>query len=910
MNVAENNTRIVIAAEDKASAAIQAIAGNLKGVAGAAEAAGLSMGILGATLSAGAFVAYIKNTVDAADALNDLSQKTGVGIKQLAAFKLSAEQSGTSLEAVAKGMKALSTYAAENGDTLKKLGIDTQDSGHAIQQLADIFAALPDGMQKSALATKLFGKAGVELIPMLNGGGKALAEAAEKTKVWGERMAELGPKADKFNDSMTELKIHSQEFGIKVANPIVHGLNKIITALEKEINASDGSIIHWLRTQGGGGDIKTGAEIRAALDAAGKPPPKPVKPTSASAAAEAMLGHSSTRTVISPLGSIRDAANQYSAELDAQIAKGAALTQSEKALADAKEKLTAAEFRQVEALLQGNVAKENQVRAEAEWIKFQEEAEKANLRRLSALEEQAQAAEDEVATYGLGKSAIEAMTIARLEEARAIVVAHGATDEQLSALDQEIATRKRLAEAMNRKEVLDADKKAAEEAQREWQKVADDVNRALTDAIMKGGKDGLQYLKDYAKTFAIRVAVEWITSPIAAALGGSLGGASGSAIGGASAASSLGSLGNLYSMVGGNSVGYGIGNLANLISGSTTGPAAPGSIGSLFSGAGSYANWQYGVAGLGGGLLGGAIGGSTGSTLGGLGASLGLALGGPLGGLIGSVGGGVLGSLFGHHGDDPHNNAQVSGLMFGINRSGLYGTTAPEFGGTGGAAPLSFVAGPTSGKGWWADSNALGASDISAFNAQVSAAFTAGEKAAAALGIDPAALAGVNVSSAGKANYNAGGKILGTYFTSATEALSDLSDAIAKSLIPNIDKLKQSGETAGTALARLASAALAAQQQALGGVAANDSLFASRVDQMRAAAFATNGQNFAIDLLGRSYAATAGSGAGGTAQVVVAINALRSDLRIVGAALAANTGRTATQLQRWDGDGMPDVRVL
>ena len=160
--MADSQTNIVISAVDKTQEAFNSISANIGKLQGA-------MGALGATLSVGAFVAWQKSLIDAADEMQDLSQRVGIGIQQLAGYKLAAEQSGTSMEAVAKGVKALSTYMVEHSDKLKAAGITAKDADTALQQLSEVFANMPDGVQKTALATQLFGKAGMEALERLMG---------------------------------------------------------------------------------------------------------------------------------------------------------------------------------------------------------------------------------------------------------------------------------------------------------------------------------------------------------------------------------------------------------------------------------------------------------------------------------------------------------------------------------------------------------------------------------------------------------------------------------------------------------------------------------------------------------------------------------------------------------------------
>jgi hypothetical protein len=222
--MAANDTKIVITAEDRATA----VFGKMQQSLGSLTA---SMPALGAALSAGGFSAMIKGTIDAADNLNDLSQRIGIGIKDLGGWTLAANQSGTSIESVAKGVKGLSTYMVEHSDKLRAAGITATDANGAMVQLADLFASMPDGVEKTALAVQLFGKAGMDMIPMLNQGSRGLAEAQEKAAEYGQRMAELAPDADRFNDQIAEMALHSKALGINVTQYVIGPLNNMAEAL-------------------------------------------------------------------------------------------------------------------------------------------------------------------------------------------------------------------------------------------------------------------------------------------------------------------------------------------------------------------------------------------------------------------------------------------------------------------------------------------------------------------------------------------------------------------------------------------------------------------------------------------------------------------------------------------------------
>lgn len=132
--------------------------------------------------------------LDTADALDKLSEKTGAAVGTLSVLNLVAHDSGTDQEAFSNGLIKLSKNMEDASEGAKKptqafkaLGVTVadlknQDPGQLFVTLAQKLDALPDGAQKAQIAMTLFGKAGANLLPMLqslgvDGFDQALAKA-------------------------------------------------------------------------------------------------------------------------------------------------------------------------------------------------------------------------------------------------------------------------------------------------------------------------------------------------------------------------------------------------------------------------------------------------------------------------------------------------------------------------------------------------------------------------------------------------------------------------------------------------------------------------------------------------------------------------------------------------------------
>jgi hypothetical protein len=188
--------------------------------AGVGIAAGEAMGrALGGALRDLALA--IPKTIDQFDNLSKTSQKIGVPVEQLTALQHAADLSDVSAETLTKalGKLAKSTLDAAQGSTTavaayQALGISFQDStghmksvGDLLPQIADKFAMMKDGTAKTALAMQIFGRAGADLIPLLNGGSAGLKEMTDEARQLGLIISgDTAVTAENFNDNLTRLK--------------------------------------------------------------------------------------------------------------------------------------------------------------------------------------------------------------------------------------------------------------------------------------------------------------------------------------------------------------------------------------------------------------------------------------------------------------------------------------------------------------------------------------------------------------------------------------------------------------------------------------------------------------------------------------------------------------------------------
>jgi len=148
----------------------------------------------------------------------EASAKTGVSVEALSNLKYAAEQSGVSMEGLETGLKKMSKalYSAAQGSpqatrSLRELGLKIEDlkslkPDEQFVTIAEALSKVENPTKKSALSMQLFGKAGADLIPLMEGGAAGINTMVRRAQELGLTMStEDATAAKEFSQRLDDL---------------------------------------------------------------------------------------------------------------------------------------------------------------------------------------------------------------------------------------------------------------------------------------------------------------------------------------------------------------------------------------------------------------------------------------------------------------------------------------------------------------------------------------------------------------------------------------------------------------------------------------------------------------------------------------------------------------------------------
>lgn len=162
----------------------------------------------------GAGLSSLFGALDRADRIGELAVQSSMSTEALSRLAYAAKFSSVDIESLNSSIVKFSRGLLENEKALKGIGVATRDASGAwrdtnqiLLDVADVFAILPDGPERAALAIKLFGKSGADLIPLLVEGRQKLEELGRQSDATGNTISSEATKAaEEFNDNLDRMK--------------------------------------------------------------------------------------------------------------------------------------------------------------------------------------------------------------------------------------------------------------------------------------------------------------------------------------------------------------------------------------------------------------------------------------------------------------------------------------------------------------------------------------------------------------------------------------------------------------------------------------------------------------------------------------------------------------------------------
>ena len=174
-----------------------------KALKGVGKAAGVSAGVLGGLAAMDLGRKAISFAGDTVNAFGDLGGQTlklqrymGGTAEDASRLAHAFTMTGIDSDTAGKSLGILSKHLTANDAAAKSLGTAYRDAhgkllpmGQILPSIAQQFSTMPNGPEKTALAMRLFGRAGVSMLPFLSKGAKGIKELQEQSDALGTTLS-------------------------------------------------------------------------------------------------------------------------------------------------------------------------------------------------------------------------------------------------------------------------------------------------------------------------------------------------------------------------------------------------------------------------------------------------------------------------------------------------------------------------------------------------------------------------------------------------------------------------------------------------------------------------------------------------------------------------------------------------
>jgi hypothetical protein len=208
---------VELGVSDKLSAGLRRAQKRLKAFGDGLRSVGTRLTAIGAGAVA-SLLSTVKVFTAMGDTLDKMSKRTGVSVESLSELGFAAEQSGADLATFEKGVRSMQRSINDLGrglstqtDAFATLGLTMADldglSPEAqFKLIAERLSQIEDPSRRAAIAMQIFGRAGSQLLPLMEGGASGIEELQEQARRLGLTVSTQTAKdAAELNDTLNIL---------------------------------------------------------------------------------------------------------------------------------------------------------------------------------------------------------------------------------------------------------------------------------------------------------------------------------------------------------------------------------------------------------------------------------------------------------------------------------------------------------------------------------------------------------------------------------------------------------------------------------------------------------------------------------------------------------------------------------
>ena len=207
---------------------------------------GLQLGALSAVAVAGV-TRELRAMTQQADRLDKLATATGVTVEELQRLGFAAEQSGSDMETVGRAVTQLQRNIQGATDGLSsynrafdRIGVSVRDlqglsPDQQFLRIAQALSEVGDAGVRNATALEIFGRAGRELIPLLDRGADGIRELGDQFERTGAVIStEAARDFARFNDELNLLRQQAQALRVSILSDLIGPLADFVQFLNTE----------------------------------------------------------------------------------------------------------------------------------------------------------------------------------------------------------------------------------------------------------------------------------------------------------------------------------------------------------------------------------------------------------------------------------------------------------------------------------------------------------------------------------------------------------------------------------------------------------------------------------------------------------------------------------------------------